>query len=94
MNKSTLIKIVFVFTLGLINPEFLFCQTTNEVIRVEDDKLVIRIDKRNAEEYKNLMLYFGLNEDSLFVYSKIGNLAREGWVLTRLEKNLQKYPNP
>ena len=71
MNSSTLIKIVFVFFLGLINPEFLFCQITNEVIRVEDDRLVIRIDKRNTEEYKNLMLYFGLNEDSLFTLSLI-----------------------
>ena len=94
MNSSTLIKIVFVFFLGLINPEFLFCQITNEVIRVEDDRLVIRIDKRNTEEYKNLMLYFGLNEDSLFTYSKIGNLAKEGWSLTRLEKNFAEISKP
>ena len=94
MNSSTLIKIVFVFFLGLINPEFLFCQITNEVIRVEDDRLVIRIDKWNTEEYKNLMLYFGLNEDSLFTYSKIGNLAKEGWSLTRLEKNFAEISKP
>ena len=77
MNRSNLIKIIIVFILGLINPEILFCQITSEVIRVEDDKLVIRIDKRNEEEYKSLILYFGLNEDSLFNYSKIGPLAKE-----------------
>jgi hypothetical protein len=58
-----------------------FTQNSNEVINSEDGMLVITIDKRNTDEYKNLLFYFGLNEDSLFNYGNIGQLAKDGWVL-------------
>ncbi|MBC8046443.1 MAG: hypothetical protein H7Y00_06585, partial [Fimbriimonadaceae bacterium] len=66
----------------------IFAQAPPDVVQVEDGKVIIKIDKRNKKEYQNLLLYFGLNEDSLFNYGNIGLLAKEGWVLQRLDKHV------
>ena len=94
MKKLALIKILLLFILGLIGPANSYSQTGGDVIRVDDDKLVIRFDKRNGAEYENLLLYFGLDEDSLFLHNNIGNLSKEGWILLRVEKNFVEIAKP
>ncbi len=88
MKKLFKYHFILIFILGLITPVSSFTQNAADVIRVEDDKLVIRLDKRNKEEYDNLILYFGLNEDSLFQFGNIGPLAKEGWTLIKLDNNI------
>ena len=70
-------------------------QIAADVVHVENNMLVVTIDKRNTEEYKNLMLYFGLNEDSLFTYGNIGQmLLAEKWVLLHLDKHTAQIGKP
>lgn len=64
-----------------------FAQITADVVHVEDNMLTVSIDRRNKDEYKHLLEYFGLQEDSLFLYANIGKLKAEGWVLISLTKN-------
>lgn len=65
-----------------------YAQHSADVVKVEDDMLLVTFDNRNTDEYKNLLMYFGLNEDSLFIYGNIGQLKQEGWQLLKLDKHV------
>ena len=63
-------------------------QNSADVVRVEGNMLVVTLDNRNTEECKNLLLYFGLNEDSLFNFGNIGQLKNDGWELLKIDKHV------
>jgi hypothetical protein len=69
-------------------------QKASEVIRFENNMMIIRFDKRNAEEYKELIRHFGLNEDSVWKYRNIGQLSKDGWQLVHLDKNVAEISKP
>ncbi len=68
----------------------LHAQVKGSTIQVQGDQVVIRIDQRSSD-YKVVMGYFGLDEDSLFNHGEIGTiLESEGWVLIDLHKRTAK----
>src|SRR4030095_1106116 len=77
----------------------LFCiaaraQKTNDVLRIEDGTMIIKLDKRNSDECSHLIKFFDLNEDSLWKYQNIGKLAKEGWTLKHIDKNVAEIAKP
>ncbi len=81
--RKLLTYCMFFMLVNFLLPEIAYAQPT--IVKVDDGKLIITIDKR-SHEYTNLIMYFGLNEDSLFNYRNIGHLAQEGWQLESLSK--------
>jgi len=74
---------ILLLTVNLALPYQVYAQPT--IVKVDDGKLIITINQK-SQEYTNLLMYFGLNEDSLFKYKNIGHLAQEGWTLERISK--------
>lgn len=81
--RKCIIYSLFLVLGNILLPQAVQAQPT--IVKVDDGKLTITINSRSIE-YQNLMLYFGLNEDSLFIYHNIGQLAKEGWVLESISK--------
>ncbi|HNO29334.1 MAG TPA: glycogen-binding domain-containing protein [Chitinophagales bacterium] len=77
------------FFLMLLFPTVSNAQFAGSTVQVKGDMIIIRIDQKN-NDYNNVMLYFGLNEDSLFEYGNIGPLAAQGWELLDLTKRTAK----
>ncbi len=95
MKITASIQMFLVLLLMICTGGFAFGQGhPGDVVQVKDNMLVITIDKKQGEAYKNLMLYFGLQEDSLFQYGNIGQLAKEGWTLTQRTKNKAVITRP
>ncbi len=87
MTKRLLTYLTLFLILMSFNIPEAFCQPVNGAIKVEGDYMIVRFDKRNTDEFKNLLLYFNLHEDSLFQFQNIGKLANEGWAIMHTEKN-------
>jgi len=94
MRTTFTYRIIVIMLCWLFTSTSLEGQIAADVVRVENDSLMIRIDNRKGEEYKNLLFYFGLNEDSLFNYKNIGPLAKEGWALTHIDKHVAEIGKP
>jgi len=93
---KTTLKIFFVAALlSFAATFFAFAQNAGDIVRQEDGKIIVKFDKRNQPQFKNLLQYFDLNEDSLFNYSNIGyQLKKDGWTLQHLDKNVAEISKP
>lgn len=94
MRKSYLIQWMFLMVMAVAGASKMHAQEVSDVVQVKDDMLVITLNKKHAEEFKNLILYFGLNADSLFEFGNIGSLAKDGWKLQELSKNKALIARP
>lgn len=62
-------------------------QLYKNVFTHTDSMTYIHLDKSRKKEYKNLLLYFKIQDDSLFNYDNIGQtLKNDGWYLIKKEK--------
>ncbi|MFI5172841.1 MAG: glycogen-binding domain-containing protein [Chitinophagales bacterium] len=94
MKRFVLYQFTILIISLIIQPVNTFTQNTGDVIHVENNQLIITLDKRNKDEYNNLLIYFGLNEDSLFQFGNIGALGKEGWTLIKVDKNTALIAKP
>lgn len=76
---------LFFVLFTLVFPEISVAQISGKAIRIEGNEVVVKIKQKSAD-YENLMLYFGLNEDSLFHHQNIGKLKDEGWKIRKITK--------
>src|SRR4249920_85874 len=66
-----------------------------DIVRTENGMIIVRFDKKNPAEFKNLIQYFDMNEDSLFTYKNIGQqLTKDGWKLQHIDKNVAEISKP
>ncbi|MBK8682476.1 MAG: glycogen-binding domain-containing protein [Bacteroidetes bacterium] len=64
-----------------------YAQLYKNVFTHTDSMTYIHLDKSRKKEYKNLLLYFNMHDDSLFNYDNIGQtLKNDGWLLVKKEK--------
>lgn len=85
MMKGLLIPVVLLL---ILTPFYAASQNTGDIVRIENGMLIIRFDKRQGEECKKQLQYFGLKEDSVWNYKNIGALSQDGWTLTHIDKNI------
>lgn len=66
----------------------------NESLRIENGMMIVRFDKRESVDLDKLMQYFGLKEDSLWNFQNIGQLAKDGWKIYHVDKNMVEIAKP
>lgn len=92
--KNTIIYQILFFLLFTAITRVSDAQHPADVVSVQGDMLVVTLDNRNEAECKNLLLYFGLNEDSLFNFGNIGQLKQDGWTLIKFDKHVAIIGRP
>src|SRR6476659_4942602 len=66
----------------------------NDALRIEIGNMIIRFDKRTGDEYKKLLKYFNLSEDSVWNNKNIGELAKDGWKVLHMDKYVVEITKP
>ncbi|MEO6168911.1 MAG: glycogen-binding domain-containing protein [Chitinophagales bacterium] len=66
----------------------------NESLRIENGMMIVRFDKRESADLDKLMQHFGLKEDSLWNFQNIGQLAKDGWKIYHVDKNMVEIAKP
>ena len=84
MNKLITYCILCLFLIIGI-PDSSSAQITGNAVRVEGNMVVVKI-KQRSPDYQKLMMYFGLDEDSLFIHHSLGQLSKEGWKIRKITK--------
>src|SRR5205814_941319 len=74
--------------MSIMIPVLSFAQRSGDIIQMEGDNMVIKLDRKDQPQCSELIKYFGLNEDSLFNHKSIGALAKDGWKLKSVDKNV------
>ena len=84
MNKLITYCLLCLFLIIGI-PDSSSAQITGNAVRVEGNMVVVKI-KQRSPDYQKLMMYFGLDEDSLFIHHSLGQLSKEGWKIRKITK--------
>ncbi|MGB4830376.1 MAG: glycogen-binding domain-containing protein [Chitinophagales bacterium] len=84
MNKLLTYCLLCLFLIIGI-PDSSSAQITGNAVRVEGNMVVVKI-KQRSPDYQKLMMYFGLDEDSLFIHHSLGQLSKEGWKIRKITK--------
>jgi 1,4-alpha-glucan branching enzyme len=94
MRISGAYVITFFWALLMFSSCPALAQKGGNLVREENGMVIVSFDRRNAQQFNDLMKYFDLNEDSLFNHASIGNLSKEGWKLYHLDKNVAEIAMP
>lgn len=94
MRKLIFHRLRMLLFLLLTGINWAWAQKSGNLVREENGMTIVTFDRRNQAQFKEMLKYFGLNEDSLFNHANIGSLSGDGWKLYHLDKNVAEIAIP